>query len=236
MDGTDPISTGRSAGWLVAVAAPKEAQAVLEGLGSPDPVPDPWQPVAAAGCEVLRTGVGKWAAAGAVGRWFDPARHRGVLSIGIAGSLPGSWLEIGSTVLADPSLLADEGVLGPKGFLGLAEMGFGADSAPVYADDRSKTALLPVVDSSAPIATVSVCSGLDAWAAEIAHRTGASAEAMEGAAAGMVARRIDPAARFAEVRVISNSTGDRDRQQWDLDKALDRLRSIIGPVVAALNV
>ena len=33
-------------------------------------------------------------------------------------------------------------------------------------------------------------------------------------------------ARFAEVRVISNTTGDRDRQEWSIKPALQRLGEV----------
>ena len=36
---------------------------------------------------------------------------------------------------------------------------------------------------------------------------------------------------FAEVRVISNTTGDRDRQRWDLDGALRRLSGWLAGLV-----
>jgi hypothetical protein len=58
---------------------------------------------------------------------------------------------------------------------------------------------------------------------------------MEGYACGLAARRIDPDARFAEVRVVSNTTGDRAAQRWDLDAALGRLRALLGPVLDALS-
>jgi futalosine hydrolase len=72
------------------------------------------------------------------------------------------------------------------------------------------------------IATVSTCSGTNALAREIVTRTGAEVEAMEGAAVGLVASRLGVG--FAEVRVISNTTGDRGSQQWDLPGALAALR------------
>lgn len=184
---------------------------------------------------LVRSGVGKWAAAGATARWYDPDRHAGVLSIGIGGALPGSGLELGAAVLADPSLMADEGVDTPQEFLSLADMGFGEDAAPVRPDPASLEVLRPLVDRVGPVATVSVCSGRDDRARAIAERTGAIAEAMEGAAAGMAARRIRPDARFAEIRVISNTTGDRGKQVWDLDLALARLGVVLGPCLDALG-
>lgn len=222
--------------WLLVIAAPKEVRAVLDGLGISTPIPDPWtllplNPVA----DLVRSGVGKAAAAGAVARWFDPERHAGVLSVGIAGALPASWLELGAAVLAEPSLFADEGVLTPKGFLSLDKMGFGADAPVTHPDPGVRQAWTGLVDAIAPVATVSVCSGADALAHEVARRTGAKAEAMEGAACGMAARRIDPQARFAELRVISNTTGNRDRQVWDLGLAVARLGEVIGPAFRAIE-
>ena len=72
-----------------------------------------------------------------------------------------------------------------------------------------------------PIATVATCSGTDAAAAEVARRTGAVAEAMEGAAVVHAARRLRT--RAIELRVISNTTGDRPAQRWDLTGALSAL-------------
>lgn len=222
--------------WLLMIAAPKEVRAVLDGMGISTPVPEPWALLPLTpGADLVRCGVGKSAAAGAVARWFDPDHHAGVLSVGIAGALPGSWLELGAAVLAEPSVFADEGVLTPKGFLSLERMGFGADAPPTHPDPGVRQAWTGLVDAVAPVATVSVCSGTDALAHEVAARTGAKAEAMEGAACGMAARRIDPQARFAELRVISNTTGNRDRQVWDLGLALARLSEVIGPALRAIE-
>ena len=69
--------------------------------------------------------------------------------------------------------------------------------------------------------TVATCSGSDAAAAEVARRTGAIAEAMEGAAVVHAARRL--ATPAIELRAISNTTGDRAAQVWDLPSALQSL-------------
>jgi futalosine hydrolase len=68
------------------------------------------------------------------------------------------------------------------------------------------------------IATVSTCSGRDDLARAVATRTGAAAEAMEGAAVALAARRMN--VRYGEVRAVSNTTGDRDRQRWAIGPAL----------------
>jgi futalosine hydrolase len=228
--------------WLLVVAAPKEARALADAMGGED-IPSIWRVTEYAivgrprAC-MVRSGVGKWAAAGAVARWYNADRFAGVLSIGICGSFAartGEHPPLGSLLLADPSVLADEGVRTPSGFLGLDAIGFGEDASPVRPDGASHRALAPLADSVGTIATVSACSGTDASARAVVSRTGAIGEAMEGAACGLATRRINPDARFAELRVVSNTTGDRDSQVWDLAGALERMRTVLGPVLDALN-
>jgi futalosine hydrolase len=221
---------------LLAVAAPAEARAVLAGLGeSPNEDAPSWRLRACAGpFDVVETGVGKGCAAGGVARCFDAARHRAVLSLGVGGALPRSGLRIGDVVLATESVYADEGALTPSGFIDVGAMGFAPDPASasvgVRADAALAASLRPLADRTGVVATVSTCSGADDLAVEIVRRTGAVAEAMEGAAVGFACRRLGAipgaALAFAEVRVISNTTGDRPKQVWDLPAALRRLQAV----------
>src|SRR5690606_30887010 len=92
-------------------------------------------PPATTHLEFLRCGVGKAPAAAATARALDPARHAGVLSIGLAGALPGSGLAVGDIVIATRMVLADEGSENPDGFLDLGAMGFGPmPDRSVFAD------------------------------------------------------------------------------------------------------
>ena len=87
-------------------------------------------------------------------------------------------------------------------------------------------ALSTMLPRVGPMATVSTCSGTDSLAAQVRNRTGALAEAMEGASVGLVAHRLG--VPFGEVRIVSNTTGDRDRQRWDIKLALSKLSEVIG--------
>jgi futalosine hydrolase len=223
----------RKRGVLVVVASDIEAKAVLDGLGVACTVPDEWEIRACGeGVEVLRTGVGKANAAGATTRTLDGNRHAAVLNVGIGGTYLGrsalGWVVVGSA-----SVFADEGVRTPTGFIESTALGFppAGSGNVVYADAHLVARLRPVGDAVGAIACVSACSGVDGLAREIADRTGAIAEAMEGAGVGLAAMRAG--VPFVEIRVISNLAGDRDRQQWDLKGALARLSRVIGPLVAA---
>lgn len=177
---------------------------------------------------VLQTGIGKANAAARVARVLARNTVKRVVNLGIAGALPGSGLELGQTILASKSVFADEGVETTNGFLDCRAMGF-----PLYKGDDS-TGLLPsqhlrerlhgLVSVEVVIATVSTCSGRDDLATRIRRRTGAGAECMEGAAVMLACRHANVPA--AEIRVISNTTGDRESQEWAIRPAMTRLGEI----------
>ncbi|MGP1347682.1 MAG: phosphorylase family protein [Phycisphaerales bacterium] len=206
--------------------------------------------VAVEAAEALRRGDAGCGAGGVVG----------VVGIGICGALPGGagregagMLEIGSVVVATDSVYADEGVRTPSGFVSLSEMGFppddvlsgaGGDAVDDAGFARGCGALGDAIAARLSaggvavergvIATVSVCSGTDALARDVASRTGAVVEAMEGAAgraaAQHLSRRFGRVIPFAEVRVVSNNTGDYDRQVWRIGAALGVVRKVAGLV------
>ncbi|HMN40157.1 MAG TPA: futalosine hydrolase [Phycisphaerales bacterium] len=225
---------------LVVVAAPAEAKAVASGLGCSPPERDREPVDAGDGWRLLRSGVGKVNAAGAVTRWLPHAGPQPiVLNLGVCGSLPHANAPppLLSVVVASACTYADEGAITPAGFVDTAALGFpmwdGAHSAnghcpAISTDAHLRQALAGALRSElgsalrvGPIATVSTCSGTDASATDAAARTGALAEAMEGAAiAHALGPRAGVAPGFAEIRVVSNTTGDRDRQTWDLPGSL----------------
>jgi futalosine hydrolase len=242
---------------LIIVAAASELAAVLRGVGAAEPaglrdfqtvhIAERWWAV--------RSGVGKVNAALCAERCATGRAFASVINLGVCGTLPidsatpPALLDI---VLADASVYADEGIAAPSGFTSIDAAGFGPGGTPRPGVDADfpgmglpgDAALCSAIDAAlAPrglsarrgaIATVSTCSGIDALARDIAARTGAIAEAMEGAAiAHALARRPrtdGPPPAFAECRVVSNTTGDRHKQVWDLRGALDRLAAVAGAI------
>lgn len=208
---------------------------------------------------VLQCGVGK--ANAAAGAMFAIAQLRAsaVLSLGICGVLPPCDLEttdrvaggavsgvgkaeIGSTILATASAYADEGIIcPPEAFQSVAEMGFPMGPFPdsgVPCSPRIFDVLRPLATHTGTIATVSTCSGTDRAAATVVSRTGAIAEAMEGAAiAHVVAKWNETLPRGAsqialgELRVVSNTTGDRPAQVWNIRAAFERLSLVVSQML-----
>jgi len=207
----EKLSTATGGGLvLVVVATPMESGPVAPCLGNRS--------------ELLVTGVGKSASSVAVTQRLCRGGVGVVLNVGIAGSMPGSGLEIGALVAATGHCFADEGVRTPDRFVTLAELGFGPESArgmTIESDEVVLAELGKVADALGVIATVSTCSGTDQLANEIKVRTGAVAEAMEGAAVSLACRAFG--VPMGELRAVSNTTGDRARQVWDVPRALASL-------------
>ena len=234
-----PVEDGKR--WLLAIAAEIEAAAIAGARGVQ--VPAGYWSRAALGpaLDLVVTGVGKANAAGGTAHVLDPARHCGVISLGIGGSLAdgaGAHTPLRSVVVGSASVFADEGIERDAGWETVAALGFppsaglsGEHAMGAHCSPALIAQLAPLSPRVGPIATVSTCSATDASAAAVRARTGAIAEAMEGAAVGLAARRLWQAAGlaepapFVEVRVISNATGSQGGA-WDLEGALARLGEV----------
>lgn len=226
---------------LLVVAAPNEFRAIHEGVGAPSPHHPPyWTPLPlTSAAEIVLTGVGKANAAGASAYAYDPMRHGALLSFGIAGILPNDApqkrpVAIGDAVAATSCVFADEGVLTPEGFTEIDALGFplGSFSGSSFPVDPSLfKCLRQVSDAEGGVATVSSCSGTDVDAAEVARRTGALAECMEGAAVALVGHRLG--IPTGELRVLSNTTGNRATQKWDIPRAFARLGEVTRRLVGS---
>jgi len=215
---------------LIVVAAPAEARAVLAGFGCSTVVPGAWESVSLGDdFELLLSGVGKANASGATARAIARISPSRVLNLGICGALPHAKpLAIGQSVLASRCVFADEGIETQTDWTPLSDAGFpaGIDADWLSPSTTFNETLRFLADRIGVIATVSSCSGTDRRAKTIAERCGvdALAEAMEGASVGLAAARQH--IPFAELRVVSNLTGNRESQGWNIAKALARLEEI----------
>lgn len=218
---------------LLVVAAPSEARAVGgERVAS---MIVPWTPTPIAeSVDLVLSGVGKANAAGATAAALARGGYGAVINLGVCGTLPGSPAAIGDVVLATRSVFADEGVESEAGakWEPMAALGFptAIDGDGVAGDVELVPLLRPLAAHAGVIATVSTCSGTDARAAAVAQRTGALAEAMEGASVLLAAARLRVPG--AELRVVSNTTGERGKQKWELRPALAILGDVARGIVA----
>ncbi|MGA1401122.1 MAG: futalosine hydrolase, partial [Phycisphaerales bacterium] len=189
-----------------------------------------------ADAEIVVAGIGRTNAAAATTRAIlEDAPIAAVVSIGIAGALPDSGLGLGELAVASESVYVEEGLETPEGFGDMRALGFPLgdfEGNRVPAND-SLLAMCSALGRVGPIATVATCSVTDRLAREVVRRTGAIAEAMEGAAVLHAARRLGVAA--IEIRAISNTTGDRPTQRWEIAKALGALGGAWPRLVEAIR-
>ncbi len=187
------------------------------------------------GTFVVAGGIGRTnAAAATTSAILSDGPFQWIINAGVAGTLPESDLEIGDIVVANKCVYAEEGLMTIGGFQDIQQMGFTlgnfeGNEVPVDHWMLERLANIGVV---APIATVATCSGTDAQAELIVQRTGCKCEAMEGAAVVHAANRLSAPA--IEIRAISNTTGDRNNQEWDIKLALDNLGKAVNDSINAL--
>jgi futalosine hydrolase len=185
---------------------------------------------------VVAGGIGKTNAAVATTTAIhDEGPFDFVINAGVAGSLPNSGLSMGDVVVASSCVYVEEGLITPDGFQDMNAMGFslGDFSGNTVPVDATLLGRLGMIGVTGSIATVATCSGTDEQAALVADRTGCLCEAMEGAAVVHAARLAGLPA--IEIRAISNTTGNRDAQNWDLELAFANLGVAINVAVSALQ-
>jgi len=166
---------------------------------------------------------------------FTDGPFEWIINAGVAGSLPKSNLQLGDVVIANKCVYAEEGLITSSGFKDMNEMGFSlgdfeGNTVPV---DPWMLERLRSVGTVGSIATVATCSGTDEQADLIQNRTGCICEAMEGAAVVHTAQRLG--IKAIEIRVISNTTGNRETQKWDINLALANLGKTINNAITALR-
>lgn len=150
-----------------------------------------------------------------------------VVNIGIGGGFTGH-ADIESLVVASHIIAGDLGSETQDGFLSLDELGFG--TAHIDPDAARARLLVDALQTAgltasyAPIVTVSTTTGTLTSAQALQRRVPhAAAEAMEGF--GVAAAASACGLPVLEIRAISNAVGPRDRENWCIKEALQRVTS-----------
>ncbi len=199
---------------LIITAVAAEREAILAALPS------------AQGVSVVAGGVGPAAAAASTARSLDGVDL--VLSAGIGGGF--APLGPGDVAVAADIVFADLGADSPTGFLPLSSLGFGdehhlvAPRLAVELVDRTGGHLGTVL-------TVATVTGSAARRDVLRERfPDAVAEGMEGAGVATAAAAVG--VPYGEIRAISNAVGPRDRDAWQVPRALEALGRAVAGLVA----
>jgi futalosine hydrolase len=151
-----------------------------------------------------------------------------VFLVGCGGSYPNSGLSNGDLVLADCEIYGDLGVETDDDFLLLS--GIASNSKEIKVRDVqqkitfNKNLINLIVESIpqitvGPFVSVNCCSGTPELSQKLEQRTKGLCENMEGAAAAQLCAEAN--IPMIELRGISNPTGTRDPEQWDLLKGTE---------------
>ncbi|HEX5135966.1 MAG TPA: futalosine hydrolase [Planctomycetota bacterium] len=194
---------------LVCFATPAEGDRLVGGLGGGR------GRVAGREVALLRTGIGPVNAAHAVTNFLARERVEAVISCGIGGAYPGA-LDLLDVACAETETYADLGADSPDGFLDMERLGFAVIEREPPLFNRLPLGVFPI-PRKLGFATRTTCTGTDAAAREVAARTGAAVESMEGAAVVHVCLRMN--VPVGEVRAVSNMVGNRDRGAWRVREA-----------------
>ena len=173
---------------------------------------------------LIRTGVGPVNAAHAVTWHLAQTGARQIVICGSGGAYPDSGLTIGDVVCAETECYGDLGATSPSGFLDMKALGFPVVDGPARLFNELPMTLFPA-DRRVKFVTVSTCTGTDAAARSIEHRTGGAVENMEGAAVAHVAHLHG--VPVGEVRSISNIVTDRDTRTWRLKDAAETAQEAV---------
>jgi futalosine hydrolase len=187
---------------------------------------------AGADTELVVTGAGPAAAAAGTSAALaaSPAGDAPGVELVLCAGIGGGFgdLPAGGIAVASAIAFADLGAETATGFIPASELGFGTDRYPVPAKlavelaDRTGGRLGTVL-------TVATVTGTAESAAALIERyPDAVAEGMEGA--GVAAAAAVHGVPVAELRAISNAVGPRDRDAWDVPRALDALGRAVASV------
>ena len=183
--------------------------------------------------EFLELGVGKTASTFVLTERLQREPKPELLVLfGVCGVHAGAALEVGDLCLVSVDCLADEGVQTETGFVELEQLLLQRE----FELDLVQTARAAAILAGVPVvkgSTVSTCSGNDATARDLAERTGAATETMEGAAVALVCRRSSVA--MVQLRSVSNRTGNRELGGWDLAAACTSLQGAVRKLIAGLE-
>jgi futalosine hydrolase len=181
-----------------------------------------------AGLTVVVGGVGPAAAAAAAAHELAVGDFDLVLSLGIGGGF--APLRPGDIAVASSIAFADLGIEMGPGFVPISAVGLGTDCY-----DVSPRLGVDLADRTGghlgTVLTVATVTGTAESAAALAERyPDAVAEGMEGAGVAAAAQRRGVA--FGELRAVSNLVGPRDRDAWDIPRALSSLGQAVRAVLA----
>jgi len=187
---------------------------------------------------ILVTGIGKTNSALMLSYFINNIFHPSfVLNTGIAGAFSQTEINIGDVVIASEEIYGDEGVTTKLEFKPMKTLGFPLlttknnryynefpiNTEKIDVEKLNNSTKLTI--KSGKFLTVSQCTGSEQQKTKMTNLFNPVCESMEGAAVlhTCIAYNIP----FAEIRGISNYTGNYDKTKWDLKTALANVSKFV---------
>lgn len=177
---------------------------------------------------LAHSGVGQTAMSLQLTRLLERYPIQAVLLCGCGGSYPNSGLQNGDLALASEEIFGDLGVSLEADFIPLAELDIPRQSGQMLPLQQSYPLQSPLTERArkilphaayGPFVSVNSCSGHPALSEQLAKRCNGICENMEGAAAAQVCHEYR--LPLLELRGISNPTGTRDSDRWELKRGVE---------------
>jgi futalosine hydrolase len=176
--------------------------------------------------DLLITGVGSMATAWSLKQWITLNEKPDLaINAGIAGSF-NDRLNIGDVVMPVSDCFADAGVEDGENFLTLSESGLiSANDFPykdglLYTDTRYNEKMKSILKPVRAI-TVNTATGSETTRGKLLKKFNPDIETMEGATFFYICSREN--IPFLALRAISNKVEPRDKNNWNIDLALNNL-------------
>jgi len=176
--------------------------------------------------DLLITGVGSMATAWSLKQWIILNEKPDLaINAGIAGSF-NERLNIGDVVMPVSDCFADAGVEDGENFLTLSESGLiSANDFPykdghLYTDTRYNEKMKSILKPVRAI-TVNTATGSETTKGKLLKKFNPDIETMEGATFFYICSREN--IPFLALRAISNKVEPRDKNNWNIDLALNNL-------------
>jgi futalosine hydrolase len=182
---------------------------------------------------VAHLGIGKVNTASGLALAIEKLSPTAVIQLGIGGAYINSFASIGVVMAATHDVHIDSGVRTEEGWHGMAHVGFplltknNETYHNIFPTHQALTQLF--VDTlglpTGIFATSETITGTFGESTAIQKQFDVSVESMEGAAAAQVCLAMN--VPFAEVRGVSNIVGERDKNNWNISKAVKRVNEVV---------
>lgn len=178
--------------------------------------------------DILITGVGAVSATYALTRYLQHKRPELIIQAGVAGCFDPN-IKQGTVFAVHKEAFADLGVQEKNGFLSIFEMGLAsANEAPFKKSmlvNQNKTLLKRSRLKKVTAITVNEISSSKKRIKEYQEIYQPMLESMEGAALHYVC--LQENIPFMQLRSVSNTVGERNKKEWNLPLAIDKLNKVL---------